>query len=107
KWGDVIQFLGEYHYIKRYWAWTEDILSRYEHNLLAVQIYDLVYASLFTYDSNSDIVKVFCEAWCPLTNTLLTSLGELSISLWDLHTLAGLPMIGFLYDKVVLHWRVD
>ncbi|KAI3469665.1 hypothetical protein Pfo_026328 [Paulownia fortunei] len=73
---DAIQFTGEFHYIK-------------------------VYALLFTYDHNSDIIKAFCEAWCPLTNTLLTLLGELSISLWDLHTLAGLPMTGSLYDEVV------
>ncbi|KAI3458828.1 hypothetical protein Pfo_015491 [Paulownia fortunei] len=101
KWVDAIQFAGEFHYIKGYWEWTEDILSRCEHKLLAAQIYDSVYASLFTYDHNSDIIKAFCEAWCPLTNTLLTSLGELSISLWDLHTLAGLPMTGSLYDEVV------
>ncbi|KAI3470176.1 hypothetical protein Pfo_026839 [Paulownia fortunei] len=87
KWGDAIQFA--------------DILSWCEHKLLAVRIYDSVYASLFTYDHNSDIIKAFCDAWCPLTNTLLTSLGELSISLWDLYTLAGLPMIGSLYNEVV------
>ncbi|KAK4389548.1 hypothetical protein Sango_2291800 [Sesamum angolense] len=67
----------------------------------AIKIYDAVYASLFTYDHNSDIVKAFCEAWCPLTNTLHTSAGEMSISLWDLHELVGLPMTGCLYDEVV------
>ncbi|KAL0454744.1 UNVERIFIED_CONTAM: hypothetical protein Slati_0813600 [Sesamum latifolium] len=56
---------------------------------------------MFTYDHNFDIIKAFCEAWCPLTNTLLTSVRELSISLWDLHDLAGLPMTGCLYDEVV------
>ncbi|KAK4404344.1 hypothetical protein Sango_0803000 [Sesamum angolense] len=45
--------------------------------------------------------QTFCEAWCPLTNTLLTSAGEMSISLWDLHELVGLPMMGCLYDEVV------
>ncbi|KAL0439872.1 UNVERIFIED_CONTAM: hypothetical protein Slati_2470200 [Sesamum latifolium] len=45
--------------------------------------------------------NAFCEAWCPLTNTLLTSVGELSISQWDLHDLAGFPMTGCLYDEVV------
>ncbi|KAI3446918.1 hypothetical protein Pfo_003583 [Paulownia fortunei] len=74
KWGDAIQFLGEFHYIKGYWEWTEDILSQCEHKLLAAQIYNSVYASLFTYDRKFDI---------------------------DLHTLAGLPVIGFLYDEVV------
>ncbi|KAL0428069.1 UNVERIFIED_CONTAM: hypothetical protein Slati_2981700 [Sesamum latifolium] len=43
----------------------------------------------------------FCEAWCPLTNTLLTSIGELSISPWDLHDLAGLSMTDCLYDEIV------
>ncbi|KAK6163516.1 hypothetical protein DH2020_000380 [Rehmannia glutinosa] len=101
KWGDPIQFGGEFHYVKGYWEWTEDILSRCKNKLQAACIYDLVYVSLFTYDCNSNIVKALCEAWCPSTNTLLTSHGELFISLWDLHTLAGLPMTGFLYDEVV------
>ncbi|KAL0317344.1 UNVERIFIED_CONTAM: hypothetical protein Sangu_2148700 [Sesamum angustifolium] len=67
----------------------------------AISKYMIVYASLFTYDHNSDIVKAFYEVWCPLTNTLLTSVGEMSISLWDLHELAGLPMADCLYDEVV------
>ncbi|KAK6147727.1 hypothetical protein DH2020_018639 [Rehmannia glutinosa] len=97
KWGDDIKFTGEFHYIKGYWEWTEDILSRCKNSLQKV----FVYASLFTYDNSSNIMRAFCEAWCPSTNTLLTSFGELSISLWDLHTLAGLPIIGSLYDEVV------
>ncbi|KAK6153625.1 hypothetical protein DH2020_013264 [Rehmannia glutinosa] len=101
KWGDDIKFVGEFHYIKRYWEWTEDVLSRCKNNLQKVKIYDAVYVSLFTYDNNSNIMRAFCEAWCPSMNTLLTSFGELSISLWDLHTLAGLPITGSLYDEVV------
>ncbi|KAL2228562.1 UNVERIFIED_CONTAM: hypothetical protein Sindi_1835900 [Sesamum indicum] len=60
-----------------------------------------MYASLFTYERNYDVIKAFCEAWCPSTNPLWMSFRELSISLWDLHTLLGLPMNGLLYDKVV------
>ncbi|XP_073066001.1 uncharacterized protein [Primulina eburnea] len=100
-WDDTLRFTGEFHYIKGYWEWTEDILSRCDHKLRAAQIYDPVYASLFTYDRNTNIMKAFCEAWCPANNTLLTSLGELSISLWDLHSLSGLPITGHLYDEVV------
>ncbi|KAL0402261.1 UNVERIFIED_CONTAM: hypothetical protein Slati_4256000 [Sesamum latifolium] len=74
---------------------------RCEEKLRLINAYDVVYASLFTYDDNSDIIEAFCEAWCPLTNTLLTSIGELSISLWDLQDLARLPMTGCLYDEVV------
>ncbi|XP_012828660.1 PREDICTED: uncharacterized protein LOC105949899 [Erythranthe guttata] len=100
-WGESLQFTGEFHYTAGYWEWTEDVLSRCESKLISAQIYDSVYASLFTYDRNSEIIKVFCEAWCPITNTLLTSLGELSLSLWDLNTLAGLPLTGLLYDEVI------
>ncbi|KAL0453892.1 UNVERIFIED_CONTAM: hypothetical protein Slati_1367300 [Sesamum latifolium] len=96
-----LQFTGEFHYTKGYWEWIEDVLSRCGKRLRLINAYDVVYALLFTYDHNSDVIKAFCEAWCPLTNTLLTSAGELSISLWDLHDLAGLPMMGCLYDEVV------
>ncbi|KAL0405765.1 UNVERIFIED_CONTAM: hypothetical protein Slati_3890400 [Sesamum latifolium] len=101
KWDGDLQFTGDFHYTKGYWEWTEDALSRCGRRLRLISAYDAVYASLFTYDHNSDIIKEFCEAWFPLTNTLLTSAGELSISLWDLHDLAGLPITGWLYDEVV------
>ncbi|KAL0298651.1 UNVERIFIED_CONTAM: hypothetical protein Sradi_6524900 [Sesamum radiatum] len=101
KWDGDLCFIGEFRYTKGYWEWTEDVLSRCGDRLRHLKIYDAVYASLFTYDHNSDIVKAFCEALCPLTNTLLTSVGEMSISLWDLYELVRLPMTGCLYDEVV------
>ncbi|KAH6786184.1 hypothetical protein C2S52_000088 [Perilla frutescens var. hirtella] len=101
KWRDDVEFIGEFRYLSGYWEWSEDILSRCADNLRKAGIYDAVYASLFTYDRNTEIIKAFCEAWCPKTNTLLTSLGEMSISLWDIHVLSGLPMNGELYDEVI------
>nr|GMC69269.1 ABC transporter G family member 11 [Ipomoea batatas] len=62
-------------------------------------VYDAVFASLFTYDRNVDIIQAFCEAWCPRTNTLITSSGEMSISLRDLYMLGGLPLLGDIYDE--------
>ena len=50
-----------------------------------------MYDSLFTYDRNTNIMQAFCEGWCPTTNTLLTSVGELSILLWNLHVICVLP----------------
>ncbi|KAK6137934.1 hypothetical protein DH2020_028322 [Rehmannia glutinosa] len=100
KWGDPIQFGGEFHYVKGYWEWTKISLVDARINSARPYIRFCV-CFLFTYDCNSNIARAFCEAWCPSTNTLLTSHGELSISLWDLHTLDGLPMTGFLYDEVV------
>nr|GMD60335.1 Cytochrome P450 71A6 [Ipomoea batatas] len=100
-WNQDPSFKGEFSFAKGYWEWTEDILSRHRDVLEAAMIYDGIYASLFTYDRSTHIIQAFCEAWCPMTNTLLTSVGELSISLWDLHVLCGLPISGDIYDEYV------
>ncbi|KAH6815277.1 hypothetical protein C2S51_020097 [Perilla frutescens var. frutescens] len=101
RWHHKVEFLGESRHFDGYWEWTEDVLSRCSDKLHGAGIHDPVYASLFTYDRNTEVVKAFCEAWCPLTNTLLTSSGELSISLWDLHVMVGLPLTGLLCDEMV------
>nr|GME05361.1 ABC transporter G family member 11 [Ipomoea batatas] len=43
--------------------------------------------------------EALCEEWCPRTNTLITSSGEMSISLRDLYILGGLPLLGDIYDE--------
>nr|GLL39577.1 uncharacterized protein LOC109157656 [Ipomoea trifida] len=86
KWGNDIDFRGEFIYTPGYWEWAEDVLNLFKTTLREGMIYDAVFASLFTYDRNVDIVQAFCEAWCPRTNTLITSSGEMSISLRDLKT---------------------
>uniref|UniRef100_M1DU21 Aminotransferase-like plant mobile domain-containing protein n=1 Tax=Solanum tuberosum TaxID=4113 RepID=M1DU21_SOLTU len=92
---------GEYRHIPGYWEWTENILGSSQEVFGTAQIYDVIYASLFTYDRNSDILQAFCDALCPKTNTLLTYVGKLSIYLWDLHTLGGLPIWDSLNEEVV------
>nr|GLL45000.1 uncharacterized protein LOC109157656 [Ipomoea trifida] len=99
KWGYDIDFRGEFIYTPGYWEWAEDVLNLFRKPLREGVIYDAVFASLFTYDRNVDIVQAFCEAWCPRTNTLITSSGEMSISLRDLYTLGGLPLLGDIYDE--------
>ncbi|KAA0050333.1 hypothetical protein E6C27_scaffold88G00590 [Cucumis melo var. makuwa] len=49
--------------------------------------------------ATNDVVRAFCEAWCPSTNTLHTMAGELSISLWDLWSFGGLPIKGDFYEE--------
>ena len=46
-------------------------------------------------------MKAFCECWSPSTNTLHTSIGEISITPWDLSILGGLPCTSAFYDEVV------
>ncbi|CAH9076109.1 unnamed protein product [Cuscuta europaea] len=90
----TLSFGDEFRFITGYWDWAEDILSMSKSVLDEGLIYNVVYASLFTYDRCTNAVQAFCEAWCPTTNTLLTSIGELTITLWDLHVVGGLPIIG-------------
>nr|GMD97739.1 biotin--protein ligase 2-like isoform X2 [Ipomoea batatas] len=78
-----------------------DHICRHRDLLEAVMTYDGIYASLFTYDRSTHIVQAFCEAWCLMTNTLLTSVDELLISLWDIHVLCSLPIFGDIYDEYV------
>jgi len=101
RWGNTMTVEGEYRHIPGYWEWTENILGSSQEVFGTAQIYDVIYASLFTYDRNSDILQPFCDALCPKTNTLLTYVGKLSIYLWDLHTLGGLPILGSLYEEIL------
>nr|GMC46300.1 ABC transporter G family member 11 [Ipomoea batatas] len=99
KWGKDTDFEGEFTYVLGYWEWAEDALNFFSKPLTDVMLYDAVYAPLFTYDCNINVVQAFCEAWCPRTNTLITSSGEMSISLRDLYMLGGLPLSGDIYDE--------
>uniref|UniRef100_A0A2N9IAV3 Aminotransferase-like plant mobile domain-containing protein n=1 Tax=Fagus sylvatica TaxID=28930 RepID=A0A2N9IAV3_FAGSY len=85
----------------KYWEWLEDILSRNKKTLTDAKIYGAVRASLFTYDRNVHAMQAFFEYWCPATNTLHTSVGKISITLWDLCRIGGLLLFGSFYDEVV------
>ena len=47
------------------------------------------------------VFKAFCELWCHTTNTFCTESGDMSISLWDLRTIGGLPADGAYYEEVI------
>ena len=71
------------------WAVFEELLS-----LL------VVYTSLY-YSRDAHVLRNFYESWCPATNTLQTSSGELSITLWDLHRLSGLSINNKIYYMTI------
>ena len=48
------------------------------------------------------MIKAFYKCWSPTINTLHTSIGKVSISLWDLYRIAGLSISGSFYDEMVL-----
>uniref|UniRef100_M1E0D8 Aminotransferase-like plant mobile domain-containing protein n=1 Tax=Solanum tuberosum TaxID=4113 RepID=M1E0D8_SOLTU len=76
-------------------------LPRHKEILELIKVYDAVYTSLFTYDYDDNVLHAFCELWRPSTNTLSTFVGEMSISLWDLQAIGGIPVQGHFYDEVV------
>ncbi|KAH0636783.1 hypothetical protein KY289_036698 [Solanum tuberosum] len=88
-------------YTPGYWEWVEDVLPCHKEILELIKVYDAVYTSLFTYDYDDNVLHAFCELWHPSTNTLSTFIGEMSISLWDLQAIGGLPVQGHFYDEVV------
>ena len=96
-----LQYRGEFSYLPKYWEWLEDILSCNTKALSDANLYEPLLASLFTYDQNTHVLQAFLECWCAAINTLDTSVGEVSISLWDLHSVGGFLVYGSFYEKVV------
>ncbi|KAK9732868.1 hypothetical protein RND81_04G028500 [Saponaria officinalis] len=100
-WSATPRFGCEFTYTPNYWEWLEDIIRQCRADLRATHILEAVHASLFLYSRNTSLMESFCEHWCPKTDTLVTATRETSISLWDIRTLANLPITGLLYDEVV------
>jgi len=92
---------GEFSHKLVYWEWLEDIIVRYRDKLTIFHLFDALYASLFLYDQCLKLIRVVCGYWCPEMNTLHTSKGEVSLSIFDIHSFLGLPLLGRLYDEVI------
>ena len=90
-----------FSYFSLYWDWLEDVLGQCKHLLDVTHLYNAVFASLFTYDYDENLMKAFCECWSPSTNTFHTLIGEISITPWDLSFLGGLPCTSAFYDEIV------
>ena len=105
KWGCSFKVLGESFFTKGYWEWVDEVLGRHEPFLKGFKLYEAIFASLFSYEHHAFVIRAYCECWCPTTNTLHTSIGEVSISLWDLYYIARLPIIRSFYDEMVRAWK--
>ena len=81
KWGSSFKVLGESFFTEGYWEWVEEVLGCHEPFLKGCKLHEAIFASLFSYDRNASMIRAFCKRWCPTTNTLHTSIGEVSISL--------------------------
>ncbi|KAL6176070.1 hypothetical protein ACLB2K_052706 [Fragaria x ananassa] len=80
---------------------TEFVLANFEDVLNQARIYGAVDVSQYRYHYCRNVWKAFLELWSPLTNTLHHGNGEMSISLWDLKVLGGLPISGIPYEEFI------
>ena len=92
--GAEFSFILEFAYIPLYCEWTKRVLACFSQRLRDCSLYQAIYASLYSYNRDAHVLHAFCESWCPTTNALHTLSGKLSMSLWDLRCLSGLPIYG-------------
>jgi hypothetical protein len=103
-WKDDSSFKGN-HRVRPLWIeWTQVVLREYKLVLEHAGVYGAIYCSLFHYQFPNQLMKAFLENWNKATHTALLREGEISISLWDMRHIAGLPIVGFKYDE---HIPVD
>jgi len=85
---------------RRQVEWTRYILKRERDILRSAGIYDLIYLSLFDYSVDTSLLHAFSERWSYTTNTLLLDDREMTLTLWELRQLTGLPITGqYCYDE--------
>ena len=104
-WGAVTKVPREFCFTNCYWKWLELVVGRNVRLLYNAHLYGTVIASLYTYNCNSDVVWAFCEAWCPLTNTLHIMVSKSSISLRDLWSFGGLTIKGDFYEESIPYFK--
>jgi len=81
--------------------WTKRMLIRFEEPLKQAGIFGAVGVSQFSYHFDANIWRPLCELRSPLTNTLHHGAGEVSISLYDLERIGGLPILGAIYKELL------
>ena len=60
-WDLLFNANGGFSYFSRYWDWLEDELGQCKHLPDATHLYSAIFASLFTYDYNENLMKAFCD----------------------------------------------
>lgn len=66
----------------------------YANRLVRAGIWKGMYASLFDYEVNANIMKALISYWNRLTHTILTRTGEMGIALLDIAEIGGMPVWG-------------
>jgi hypothetical protein len=76
-------------------TWERDILC-------SSGVYSCISLSMFWYHIDTPWLSAFCERWSYSTNTLFIDDRELTLTLWEIRQLTGLPLFGHYYDEFLL-----
>jgi hypothetical protein len=82
--------------------WTRYILLSERDVLRSAGVYDMIYLSLFHYSVDDSLLQAFSERWSYTTNTLFLDDREMTLTLWELRQLIGLPIVGHYYDEFLI-----
>ncbi|XBI73254.1 hypothetical protein VPH35_067037 [Triticum aestivum] len=89
-----------------YLEWGTNVLNKYHTHLKGSEegvdyVYEAIYCSLGDYSVSPSLLRSLLERWDPNTNTFLFSSGERTVTLLDMHQIAGLPLDGEPYEEYV------
>lgn len=89
-----------------YTEWGARVMKKYCTHLKGSEegvdyVYGAIYCSLGDYSVSPPLLRSLLEKWDPNTNTFLFSCGERTITLLDMHQIAGLPLDGDPYEEFV------
>jgi len=92
-----------------YRSWGTNILKNHYINYIHLMrqedgadfIYGAIYSSLGDYSISPPLLRALLEMWDSQTNTFLFPYGERTVTLLDLHHMAGLPVDGEYYEEYI------
>ncbi|XBJ01402.1 hypothetical protein VPH35_021056 [Triticum aestivum] len=89
-----------------YLEWGTNVLKKYHTHLKGSEegvdyVYGAIYCSLGDYSVSPSLLRSLLERWDPNTNMFLFSSGKRTVTLLDMHQIAGLPLDGEPYEEYV------
>ncbi|KAL0906772.1 hypothetical protein M5K25_025293 [Dendrobium thyrsiflorum] len=88
--------------LKGYVCWARYVLRAHRRVLQQAGVYRAIYASLFDYSRLSySWLQTLVEHWDSITNTCWIGPNEMTITLWDLQLISGLPTLGIPYEECI------
>ena len=80
-------------------AWGRHLCARHGEALDGVGIRGAILATGEGFWKMPDVISAFVSFWSPATNSFLFPFGEMSLTLWDLKGICGLPIMGAPFDE--------